>query len=114
MSVQVLHPRPAAPLRLTRRGRLLLIGLPAMLIVGALLTVIGFFTTPAMASAGSGLNAPAGQKVTVSGGETLWSLAVELAPERDPRDVVAEIVELNNLTSSVVQAGEQLFVPIAP
>jgi hypothetical protein len=32
-------------------------------------------------------------------------------PNRDPRDVVAEIVELNTLPGSVLQSGQQLYVP---
>ena len=44
--------RANAPLRLTRRGRLLLIGLPLMLAAAVALTLVGFFTAPAMAAAG--------------------------------------------------------------
>jgi hypothetical protein len=111
----VVRPVPKkARLRLTRRGRLLLIGLPLMFLAGSLLTLAGFFTAPVMAS-GAG-QAPGVQTatVTVAPGETLWSLATELAPHRDPREVVAEIVELNGLSSSLLTAGQPLAVPAAP
>lgn len=102
----------AGPLRLTRRGRLLLVGAPIMLGGAALLTFIGFFTAPALAS-GAGGQLTRTQQVSVSTGESLWGLATEYAPERDPRDVVADIMELNNLDDAVVPAGAQLYVPVA-
>ena len=39
----------SVPLRLTRRGRLVLVGAPLMIAAAALLAFIGFFTAPAMA-----------------------------------------------------------------
>ena len=49
--------------------------------------------------------------VTVQPGESLWAIAGSVAPERDPRDVVADIVQLNNLDAARVMPGQQLFVP---
>ncbi|PPB49783.1 peptidoglycan-binding protein [Arthrobacter pityocampae] len=100
------------PLTLTRRGRLLLVGLPIALGVAALILLAAFLTSQAQA----GESAPASTatvEVSVASGDTLWDLAVHYAPERDPRDVVAEIVELNDLRSSVVQAGQSIAVPAA-
>ncbi|WP_434992666.1 LysM peptidoglycan-binding domain-containing protein [Arthrobacter sp. Ld5] len=100
------------PLTLTRRGRLLLVGLPIALGVAALILLAAFLTSEARA----GELAPtstATVDVNVSTGETLWDLAVTYAPDRDPREVVAEIVELNDLHSSVVQAGQSIAVPAA-
>jgi hypothetical protein len=103
--------RPAAArFRLTRRGRLLLVGLPLMLLAAALLTLAGSVTAPATAS-GDPLVVAEPEVVTVGPGESLWSLAVELAPGQDPREVVAEIVQLNNLDTPLVHSGRQLFVP---
>jgi hypothetical protein len=34
-----------------------------------------------------------------------------VAPERDTRDVVADIVQLNNLDGGRVMPGQQIFVP---
>lgn len=49
--------------------------------------------------------------VTVYSGDTLWSLAEEYAPDRDPRDFIADLVALNNLEDSVISAGMQLALP---
>jgi len=106
------RPAPTGPLKLTRRGRLLLIGAPVMLGGAALLTFIGFFTAPALASS-DGAEVTRTQQVSVSTGDSLWSLAGQYAPERDPRAVVADIMELNNLSDDVVPAGVQLYIPVA-
>ncbi|MHA7281294.1 LysM peptidoglycan-binding domain-containing protein [Arthrobacter sp. MDT2-2] len=97
-------------LTLTRRGRLLLVGLPIALGVAALILLGAFLTSQARA----GESAPASSstvEVSVAAGETLWDLAVQYAPERDPRDVVAEMVELNDLHTSLVRAGQSIAVP---
>ena len=100
------------PLTLTRRGRLILVGLPIALGVAALILLAAFLTSQAQAGE-SAPTATTTVEVSVVTGETLWDLAVRHAPERDPRDVVAEIVELNDLPSSVVQAGQSIAVPAA-
>ncbi|MBD7995886.1 LysM peptidoglycan-binding domain-containing protein [Arthrobacter sp. Sa2CUA1] len=102
----------AAPLRLTRRGRLLLVGAPIMLGGAALLTFVGFFTAPALA-AGSAGEQTRTQQISVSTGDSLWGLAAEYAPDRDPREVIADIMELNNLSDAVVPAGAQLYIPVS-
>ena len=48
--------------------------------------------------------------ITVESGETLWSLAYEIAPTKDPRDVIAEIVSLNQLNSDL-QPGQRIALP---
>jgi Tfp pilus assembly protein FimV len=49
--------------------------------------------------------------VTVMPGQSLWSIAEDLAPAADPRDVVAAIVRLNTLADGAVSAGQMLAVP---
>lgn len=49
--------------------------------------------------------------ITVYSGDTLWSLAEQYAPNRDPRDFIADLVALNNLQDSVISAGMQLALP---
>ncbi|MCC9198204.1 LysM peptidoglycan-binding domain-containing protein [Arthrobacter sp. zg-Y820] len=104
-------PAERRQLRLTRRGRLVFIGLPLMLTAAAALTVLGFFTAPAMASSGGAPDVTQTVQVSVGAGDSLWALAEEFAPDRDPRDVVAEIMELNNLSDDRVPVGVQLFIP---
>ncbi|MGP4017294.1 LysM peptidoglycan-binding domain-containing protein [Saccharopolyspora sp. 5N708] len=50
--------------------------------------------------------------VEVHAGDTLWEIAGRVAPEHDPRAVVARIVELNGLDEPAVEAGRLLQVPI--
>ena len=102
----------AVPLRLTRRGRLVLVGAPLMIAAAALLAFIGFFTAPAMAS-GDAPDQTRTIQVGVSTGDSLWSLATEFAPDQDPRTVVADIVELNNLADATVPAGSQIYIPVS-
>ncbi len=49
--------------------------------------------------------------VTVGPGDTLWSIATEAAPDRDPRDVIEEIKALNDVPGSVLPVGVVLRVP---
>lgn len=103
---------PLPPLRLTRRGRIVLIGIPLILLAALLLSLAGFFNSPAKASdSGADLVATPTVTVTVQPGQSLWSIAGSLAPDRDARDVVADIVQLNNLSAGPVIPGQQLFVP---
>lgn len=98
-------------LHLTRRGWIVLIALPLALLAAALLIVGAFFTSQAQAAGGAG-EVTDTVRVNVTSGETLWALAAEYAPDRDPRAVVEEIVELNALASSTVQAGQTLHIPV--
>lgn len=105
---------PLPPLRLTRRGRIVLIGIPLILLAALLLSLAGFFNAPAKASdSAEDLAATPTVTVTVQSGESLWGIAASVAPQRDARDVVADIVQLNNLSSGAVFPGQQLFVPAA-
>ena len=83
-----------------------------MLTAAAALTMLGFFTAPAMASNGEP-DVTRTVQVSVGPGESLWGLAQEYAPDRDPRDVVADMMELNNLGDDRIPAGVQLFIPVA-
>ena len=106
--------RPASqpPLRLTRRGRVVLIGFPLVLLAALLLSLAGFFNAPAKASeSAADLAVTSTVTVTVQPGESLWSIAGEVVAERDVRDVVADIVQLNNLGAGAVHPGQQLYVP---
>lgn len=49
--------------------------------------------------------------VTVGPGDTLWSIATAQAPDRDPRAVISEIVQLNGLDDDVLHLGVVLRVP---
>ena len=49
--------------------------------------------------------------VTVAPGDTLWSIAAQAAPDRDPRDVIEEIRQLNDMQGGVLPIGVVLRVP---
>jgi len=51
--------------------------------------------------------------VTVGPGDSLWSIASETAPTRDPRAVIEEIKQINGVTSDVLPIGVVLRVPAA-
>lgn len=48
--------------------------------------------------------------VTVHRGDTLWSIAENLAPGSDPRVVISRIKSINKLSSSSLVAGQKLKV----
>ncbi|WP_246036304.1 LysM peptidoglycan-binding domain-containing protein [Sinomonas susongensis] len=105
-------PAQRTRLRLTRRGRLVLIALPAFLASVLLLAVLSGLIAPAHAG-----DSPASvthtTQVTLQEGQSLWTVASQYAPDRDPRVVIGEIVELNNLDSTKVLPGQQIQVPTA-
>jgi hypothetical protein len=106
------RPAPLPPLRLTRRGRIVLIGIPLVLLAALLLSLAGFFNSPAKASdSAAELQTTSAVTVTVQPGQSLWGIAAAVVPDRDARDVVADIVQLNNLSAGAVFPGQQLFVP---
>ena len=101
--------RPARPrLRITRRGRVVLGALLAAPIAAAL-TLSALSGSPAQA--GSTVSTASFEYISVASGESLWDLAAWIAPQADPRDVVASIVELNQLSTTEVQPGQRLAIP---
>ncbi|RLP77822.1 LysM peptidoglycan-binding domain-containing protein [Mycetocola tolaasinivorans] len=96
-------------IRLTRRGRVVFTTLAALPIVIAL-TILGLNAGGAVASS-TPVDADF-RYVTVASGDTLWQLAVELDPRADPRDVIAEIRDLNQLQTSSLDAGQRLAIPL--
>ncbi|GGF35534.1 hypothetical protein GCM10010922_08360 [Microbacterium sorbitolivorans] len=99
-------------LRITRRGRRVVAMLAATpLVAAAAIAIIN--GGAALGSNEQGVSADAFDSVTVMPGDTLWSIAEDVAPQEDPRDVVDEISDLNRLSSSTVDTGQRLFLPIA-
>lgn len=49
--------------------------------------------------------------ISISAGQTLWTLAEKYAAKQDPRDWIARLVDLNNLTSDNLQPGQRLALP---
>lgn len=99
-----------ARLRLTRRGRAVFGTLATLTVVGVLAIVAMFSGAQAVATGASG-EAEFGY-VVVQPGDSLWHLASELDSDADPRNLIAEIVRLNQLDSSAIEAGEPIAVPL--
>ncbi len=100
--------RPAGGgLRLTRRGRL--VGAAAILLI-AVLTLVGVASRVGTLTESTPVPASAPAQVVVAPGETLWSIAERVAPQRDPRTVVTQIRKLNGLGSRDVHAGQTLLL----
>jgi LysM domain len=47
---------------------------------------------------------------TVKPGDTLWSIARRLAPGRDPRPAIDQLIAANHITGSL-QAGQSIDLP---
>jgi hypothetical protein len=102
--------RPAAqvarsgPVRLTRRGRLVLVTLAAFVVVAVVAPAVAHLRSAATVPA----SAPA--VVVVQPGDTLWSIAHRVAPDRDARLVVADLRRLNALASADLEVGQRLTI----
>ncbi|KGM02152.1 LysM peptidoglycan-binding domain-containing protein, partial [Cellulomonas cellasea] len=93
------------PLRLTRRGRLV------VLLLAALVLVAGVQGGQALADGPS--RALEVTTYTVGVGETLWEIAAESArPGEDVRDVVLELQSLNGLATAGLDAGQEIILPV--
>lgn len=103
----------ASRFRLTRRGRLVFRGLPVLTLVALVVLGALTFVFPAQAKSSSHQpSTPASQMVTVYHGDSLWTIAQQVAPEQDSRDVVDRMMRINDLTSTQVQPGQVLEVPL--
>lgn len=103
-------PAARVRLRLTRRGRAVFGTLAVLLCLGLLAVAAVFGSTQAVAAAEGG-DVEFGY-VVVQPGASLWSLASQLDPDADPRDLIAEIVRLNQLDGAGLQAGDAIAVPL--
>jgi nucleoid-associated protein YgaU len=95
------------PLRLTRRGRRLV----AALSIATGLAVAGVTAATVLDGPDAGLQLAGQSSVVVEPGDTLWSIARELAPQEDVRAVVDALVEVNGLDDTVLLPGQVLQVP---
>lgn len=101
----VRHAQP--PLRLTRRGRAVVLG---FLVVVASLASAVLFTTASRAE-----ELPAGPPPTiiVRPGDTLWDIAGRTLPRGDGQRAVDELRRVNGLSGYSVQPGDVLILPRA-
>ena len=101
--------RSAAPVRLTRRGRLVVFVVALLMLLAVGIAIAG----GSMATDEAGTPEPT-RVVMVGSGETLWAIAAEVADDGDVREMVQRISRLNALETAMVQAGQRLRVPTQP
>jgi len=93
-------------LKLTVRGRRVV----ALLALLPIVIAFFFVGTRAVQADQSG---PTTEVIKVEAGQSLWDVAVAVAPSEDPRSTIWTIKELNDLTTSEVLAGQALIVPLS-
>ena len=101
---------PVAPLRLTRRGRVVV-----ALVVALLVTLVSLLLAGVAQATNDGPSPRAAREnlvqVIVRPGQSLWSVAESADPDQDTRAVIQQIIDLNSLNGDTVFAGQQLWVP---
>ena len=122
MPSAVIAPRPMRararvssppPLRLTRRGRVVVATL-IVAVIAAIALVVGLAAAGGVQAANNSQPRAGYQgmhEIVVRPGQTLWSIASAAEPGADPRDVVQEIMTANAMTGTTISAGQLLWVP---
>jgi hypothetical protein len=95
--------RPAAPLRLTRAGRLA---------ITVTVVVVAVFLAISLTSGGASATA-IDHSTTVQAGQTLSEVAAAQLPQLPVNEAVARIQVANDLAGSDVHAGQTLLIPSA-
>lgn len=107
------EPGPArqdrSAVHLTRRGRLLVV----LALVALMLASFAFGRSASQAAGQADRAAapPPLAQLTVQEGDSLWSVARQVAPGRDVREVVDQLRDLNDLDGPVLLVGQQLLLP---
>jgi nucleoid-associated protein YgaU len=104
-----------APRRVYLRRRLMACATAVVLVVvviGGLAGVANRADADQPGADGSGLTENGTTRYVVRSGDTLWSIAARVSPERDPRGVVDAIARANaGLVAGSLQAGQLLLIP---
>ncbi len=101
---------PSPRLRLTKRGRMVFSTF-GVTVVLALIGVAALVASPQAVASDEVVDATFGY-VIVPPGASLWQIATEVDPQSDPRDLVDEIIRLNQLEGADVQAGQPIALPL--
>jgi LysM repeat protein len=104
---------PSRPVRLTRRGRIVVTALSA-LIIGLLSVTMATTAQAARPAAGAAGARTADRyvaRIVVRPGQSLWAVAEAYDPNADTRLVIADIQQMNSLVSDQLQPGQTLWVP---
>lgn len=98
--------RGLAGLHLTARGRVALWFMAIVMVAAAVLVT-------SRAAADGPVSAQQVERHVVQSGETMWQIAADIAgPGEDVRDVVFDLVRLNELPDAGLMAGQVIVVPV--
>lgn len=79
----------------------------------AILMMISITGTIVGANNVESLTKPTYSEIIVQSGDTLWNLAEEFGPDnKDVREVVYEICEINDISADSIQPGQTILVPV--
>ncbi|MGZ4428606.1 MAG: LysM peptidoglycan-binding domain-containing protein [Nocardioidaceae bacterium] len=108
-SFTVRRPARAAstPVRLTRRGRVVV----TVLFLGLLMATLVVFGARSAATGEPGTPVRT-HTVQVGEGDTLWEIASRVAAPGQTREMVLKIEELNALSSAALREGQRIAVPV--
>ena len=95
---------PSLLSQLTPRGRRVFASL-------ALLPIVLVFSLTGSHKAVASDSAPKTRAITVAQGDSLWDVAVRVAPNADPRATIWTIQQLNHMQNSDLSFGQSLIVP---
>jgi hypothetical protein len=97
-------------MQLNRRGRLA----RTLVVLSLAIVMLATFGFSAGAGNSDQMNptSDAFITVTVGPGESLWSLAGQIAVDGDKRSLVDEIISINSLPTADVQVGQELRIPL--
>jgi len=101
------------PVRLTRRGQIVVATLAVVCITVIVLLVSLLASGGAQASNHGQPGTPyqGMHQIVVQPGQTLWSIASAAEPSADPRAVIQQIMSVNTLSGPGIQVGQLLWVP---
>ncbi len=97
-------------LRLTRRGRVVVVLVFLSLLLASLLA-LGGYSAASDASDARGEAQPT-RTVVVGEGDTLWGIAAEVAVPGEVRTMVHDLQELNALPGPELVEGQRIAVPV--
>ncbi|MFA1544385.1 LysM peptidoglycan-binding domain-containing protein [Actinomadura monticuli] len=99
------------PIRLTRRGRVVLVAFTAAVTLVGLWLTVGPGAFAGSGGGRDGTDRPA-RTVVVEPGETLWVIASAADPGADPRRTVQRIMDLNGLGGDpTLRPGQEIRLP---
>src|SRR5690348_10501645 len=95
------------PLRLTRRG----IAVLSLAVAAVSAALVGLAVTSAPTAPAPSSQHGQPHAVLVEAGDSLWSIASRVAPDRDPRAEVEALQRANHISGVTVVPGQVLRVP---